>query len=178
MPNFYNKTSLLAPFNPSEESMTRNSTELFEQPGGRAVLLSLLPKYAAQISSGRKRVEFRRAWTPEHVAVLMLYATAPISRVIGVARIGKVVEASPTTLWRYAKDYGGGVSRRELYAYMNGKNKGFALFLEHVVVLDPPVDPKRVTSTFRAPQSFRFLAPDEFRRFTQAPPTGRLGVEA
>jgi predicted transcriptional regulator len=151
---------------------------LFEQPGGRAVLLSLLPKYAEQIASGLKRVEFRRAWTPVHVAVLTLYATAPVSRVIGIARIGKVVEAPPTELWRYAKEYGGGLSRRELYAYMSGKKKGFALFLEHVVVLDPPVDPRRVTSTFRAPQSFRFLAPEEFRRFTQTPPAGRVGAEA
>lgn len=157
--------------------MTHSSIELFEQPGGKAVLLSVLPKYAAQISSGIKRVEFRRAWTPESVAVLMIYATAPISRVIGVARIREVIKASPTTLWRYAKDYGGGVSRRELYAYMNGKDKGFALLLESVALLDPPVDPRRVYSTFRPPQSFRFLAPDEYRRFTQTVSAGRRGVE-
>lgn len=158
--------------------MTRNSTDLFEQPGGRAVLLSLLPKYAEFISSGIKRVEFRRNWTPEPVAVLTLYATAPVSRVVGIAHICRVVKASPTALWRFAQEYGGGVSRRELYAYMSGKKKGFAIFIDNVMVFDPPVDPRLVTSTFRAPQSFRFLAPDEFRRFTQAPMQRRFDGKA
>lgn len=147
--------------------MTRNSSDFFEQPGGRAVLLSLLPKYAEQIAAGSKRIEFRRAWTSERVTVLTLYATAPVSHVVGIARIRRVVEASPTALWRYAKEYGGGVSRRELYAYMSGKKSGFGLFIDEVVVFDPPVDPRRVSTAFRAPQSFRFLAPDEFRRLTQ-----------
>jgi predicted transcriptional regulator len=158
--------------------MMRNSTDLFAQPGGRAVLLSLLPKYAERIADGTKRVEFRRAWTAEPVAVLLLYATLPVSRLIGIAHVQRVVEASPTALWRFAQEYGGGVSRRELYAYMNGRKKGFALILGGVEVLNPPIDPRQITKSFAAPQSFRFLQPAEFQRWTRPQQEWRRGVLA
>lgn len=147
--------------------MTHSSTDLFKQHGGRAVLISLLPKYAEKIASGTKRIEFRRTWTAEPVAVLTLYATAPVSRVIGIAHVRRVVEASPTALWRYAQQYGGGISRRDLYAYMSGKKTGFALLLGPVELFDPPVDPKHATKSFRPPQSFRFLLPAEFQQLTR-----------
>lgn len=156
--------------------MTRNSNDLFAQPGGRAVLLSLRPKYAERIADGTKRVEFRRAWTLEPVAVLLLYATAPVSRLIGLAHVQEVRVATPTGLWRIAQEYGGGVSRRELYAYMSAKKEGFAVVLGGVEVFDPPIDPRRVSSSFAAPQSFRFLRPAEFHRLARPEQERRRGA--
>lgn len=148
--------------------MTPSSTDLFNQQPGRAVLLSLLPKYAEKIATGTKRVEFRRSWTPEPVSVLALYATSPISRLIGVTSVRAVVQGSPTALWSLSQKYGGGVSRRELYEYLKGKKNGFALLLGDAEVFKPPINLKQQTNDFRAPQSFRFLLPEEFRQMTKA----------
>jgi len=157
--------------------MRSNLTSFLEQAGGRAVLLSLLPRYAKQIVGGTKRVEFRRSWTAEPVSLLTLYATSPTSRVIGVASVKKVVEASPTALWRYAQEYGGGVTRSELYAYLDGKKTGFAVFLGQVQLFDPPLDPRQGANGFRAPQSFRFLLPDEFQQLMKASTSHAGGIK-
>jgi predicted transcriptional regulator len=145
-----------------------NSKDFFERRAGRAVLISLLPKYAQQIVTGKKRVEFRRTWTRKPVALLALYATSPVSRVIGVAHVRRVIEAPPTALWRFAQEYSGGISRRQLYSYLEGKRMGFALLLGCVEVFDPPVDPVERARGFRAPQSFRFLLPEEYWHLTEA----------
>ena len=91
--------------------------------------------------------------------------------------MSKVVEASPTALWRYAQEYGGGVTRSELYAYLSGKKTGFALFLGPVRLFDPPLDPRHGANGFRAPQSFRFLLPEELQQLMKAPTNHSRGIK-
>lgn len=147
--------------------MTHSSTDLFNQQPGRLVLLSLLPRYAEKIAAGTKKVEFRRSWTPEMVSVLALYATAPSSRLIGATSVRAVIQGSPTALWHLSQKHGGGVSRRELYEYFKGKKNGFALLLGEVELFEPSINLKQQASDFRAPQSFRFLLPEEFEQMTR-----------
>lgn len=145
--------------------MMKDSKDLFGQRGGRAVLLSVQPKYAHAIADGTKCIEFRRRWTSEAVAVLLIYATAPVSRVLGLVHVHEVLEASPSALWRCAKRHGGGVTREELYQYMRGRKTGFGVVLRDFKIFDPPLDPRQVETDFRAPQSFRFMTADELRRY-------------
>ena len=56
---------------------------------------------------------------------------------------------------------------------MAGRERGFALVLGRVEVLNPPLDPRRRLKAFHAPQSFRFLTPKEFHMLTK-PPERRL----
>lgn len=131
---------------------------------GRTIVLSIKPKYAALILAGTKTVEFRRAWAVEKVDTVAIYASAPIQRIVGVVRVLDVVSAKPTLLWGYCKKRGGGLSRSELFAYMYGKTKGFAILLHSVRQFDQGIVPSRVIEDFSPPQSFRYMTAAEVRK--------------
>lgn len=131
---------------------------------GRAVLLSVKPKYADLISSGNKRVEFRRAWATEEVSLIAIYASSPVQRIVALVEIEDIVHGSPTSLWNHCKDRGGALTRRELLDYFNGKRQGCAVLLGNVQTLTFPVDPKSIFKTFTPPQSFRYLSAAEVQK--------------
>lgn len=130
--------------------------------GGRAVLLSIKPKYADLIISGSKRVEFRRSWAAEEVSVIVLYSSSPIQKIVGLVEVEDVVVASPSSLWRTCTEKGGGLTRKELRAYFSGKSKGVAVMLGRVSSPIKNIEPSDVISNFVPPQSFRYLSTCEY----------------
>jgi predicted transcriptional regulator len=131
---------------------------------GRTIVLSIKPRYAELILAGTKTVEFRRAWAAEKVAAIAIYASAPIRKIVGVAQVSDVISAKPTSLWEYCKKRGGGLSRSELFAYMNGKPTGFAILLKDVTKLHQGIVPSSVIEGFSPPQSFRYMTPAEAQK--------------
>lgn len=126
-------------------------------------LISIHPGYAEKILSGEKRLEFRRSWAVTPVDLLVIYATAPVQRVVALAEVGQVIRGSKTKLWKLAQDEGGGISRRKLFAYLDGKQEGVALQLARRLKIGDGIDPRILFGPeFRPPQSFRYLKPDEF----------------
>lgn len=121
------------------------------------VLLSLHPRHANKILSGEKRLEFRRIWAKNPVSTVVIYATVPMQRIVAVADVRQVHEGSPTRLWELAKVIGGGLPRRELYAYFKGRKTGYAIELENVRECNPALDPSHLIEHFRPPQSFQYL---------------------
>ena len=49
-------------------------------------ILSIKPEYVAEIKAGRKRFEFRKAIFKEPVGKVYIYASAPVSMVVGESR--------------------------------------------------------------------------------------------
>lgn len=128
-----------------------------------AALISIHPGYAEKIISGEKRLEFRRSWAVSPVDLLVIYATAPVQRVVALAEVGQVIRGSKTKLWELARDDGGGISRRKLFAYLDGKQNGIALQLLRRLKIGDGIDPHAIFGPgFRPPQSFRYLMPGEF----------------
>lgn len=132
------------------------------QPCGRAVLLSIKPKYADLILAGSKRVEFRRSWAAQDVGVIVLYSSAPVQKIVGMVEVSKVVVASPTALWKTCTDMGGGLTRQELRAYFAGKSRGVAVLLGRVFNSSKSLAPSDVIDGFVPPQSFRYLDAGEY----------------
>lgn len=143
--------------------MTSSRKSLSPQ-AGRTILLSIKPRYAELILSGTKTVEFRRAWAAEKVDAIAIYASAPIQRIVGLVKVSDVVTAKPTLLWEYCKKRGGGLSRPELSAYMEGKPKGFAILIHSVKKFDQGILPSRAIEGFSPPQSFRYMSTTEVRK--------------
>lgn len=147
-------------------------------PADRFALLSIYPRYANKILSGEKRLEFRKSWGALNGAAFVIYATAPIQKIVGIAYIKKVHQGSATTLWRLARDMGGGVSRRILYEYFRGRSGGFAIEIESVQPCSHPLSPSEFLPNFNAPQSFTYLDPATFKRIESAikqqPAKGRV----
>ena len=132
--------------------------------GGRAIILSIKPKYAELILAGSKTVEFRRVWAAESVDTIVIYASTPIQKLLGIVKITEVVKAKPATLWSYCSKLGGGLSKAELSAYLDGKDTGFAVLLMDAKRFSQSVDPRKVIKDFLPPQSFRYLVNTEIRK--------------
>lgn len=134
------------------------------RPAGRAVLLSIKPKYADLILAGSKRVEFRRSWAAQDVSMIVLYSSSPIQRIVGVVEVCEVVTASPTSLWKTCTEKGGGLTKDELRAYFLGKPQGVAVLLGKVFKPAKHLDPSDIISNFVPPQSFRYLDANEYMK--------------
>lgn len=129
---------------------------------GKAVLISIRPNYVKKIFSGEKKIEFRRRWPTQPVETLFIYATAPIQRIVGLAKVVRVTQGTPTQLWNLAKEIGSGISRRKLFAYLNGSRKGVAIELGKFKPVPGGIDPRLCFGPgFRPPQSYRYLKEDE-----------------
>jgi len=130
----------------------------------RAVLLSVKPKYANLISSGSKRVEFRRIWAAENVGLIAVYSSSPVQRIVALVEVENIVRESPASLWQHCTDRGGALTRREFLDYFNGKPEGYAVLLGRVQVLAIPADPKSLFKFSAPPQSFRYLSAGDLKK--------------
>jgi len=142
--------------------------ESSEQPSGRAVLLSIKPKYADLILAGSKRVELRRSWPSNDIGVMVLYSSAPIQKLVGIAFIDHIEECDFESLWSLANANGGGVTYDELKIYVEGKKTAFGVLINRVKIAEILVDPRDLFPDFSPPQSFLYLDPAEFLQVMRA----------
>jgi len=123
------------------------------------VLLSIKPCYVDEILKGNKRYEFRRLiFKNKKVKRIYIYATAPVSKIIGSFTVKKIIQASPIELWRQCKD-AAGISRKDFFEYFKGTKEAYAIQIGSVEHFDVPVDPHSAIEDFTAPQSFFYLPP-------------------
>lgn len=127
-----------------------------------SALISIHPEYVEKILLGDKRLEFRRRWAATPVTSLLIYATAPVKKVVAVVELTDVIRTSKTRLWQLAQQHGGGVSRRKLFAYIAENKEGVALKLGRKIVLGDGIEPSVIFGEgFRPPQSFRYVRDTE-----------------
>lgn len=94
------------------------------------VLISLLPGHAANILDGTKTVELRRrSMGIEPGSIVWLYVKAPVASIVGFAVAKQVHRLTPSAIWdRFGSVCG--ITRRELYRYLDGLQHGYALEFE------------------------------------------------
>lgn len=140
--------------------MTRFSQLL--QSAANPVLISVHPFYAAEITAGRKRVEFRRRWSNRPTDVLVVYATSPIKSIVAVVEVAEVRRTSCSRLWEICKSLGGAITRARLREYMHDLDQGVALILGRLFVPNKEIGPEEVFgNNFVPPQSYRYLRAEE-----------------
>lgn len=93
--------------------------------------------------------------------MLVLYASSPVQRIVGVVEVTEVVVASKTSLWQVCTERGGGLTRAELRLYFRGKARGVAVLLGKIATPKHYIEPTSIMSNFVPPQSFRYLNADE-----------------
>lgn len=122
-----------------------------------AVLLSIKPEFALSIFSGEKTYEFRKTmFRDRSVNKVYVYASAPISMVIGTFNIGEVIQAHPEAIWRETRR-GAGISEEFFFKYFSGKVLGYAMRVERAFLFDEPQELKRMFGLQHPPQSFRYV---------------------
>ena len=134
-----------------------------------AALISIQPEYATKILAGEKKLEFRRRWTPRTVKTLVIYATAPVKRIVGFATVAGVTQGTPTQLWQLTRRCDGGITKPRLFEYLKNSSTAVAIELTKITRLPGGVDPWCCLGPdFRPPQSFRYLSQNELALITSA----------
>ena len=121
------------------------------------VLLSVKPKFAYEIVSGTKRYELRkRIFNTNKVNRIYIYSSSPEMRIIGSFKVGTVLRDHPDKLWEMVKN-DSGIDYQTYSNYFKGKKEGYAIQIDDLKVLDPPIDPREGNPDFIAPQSYQYI---------------------
>src|SRR5690349_8510419 len=94
-------------------------------------LLSIKPVYADAIFGGRKRFEFRRAIFRREVRVVVVYATSPVSRVLGEFDVNEVISDEVGALWKRTQSKAG-IDCAGFFRYFAGRDVGHAISIGNV----------------------------------------------
>lgn len=122
---------------------------------GARIVLPISAKYAHGILVGDKLYEYRRRIPSRPVSQIVIYETAPMSRVVGTVDVCGVLEGEPGELYEMTS-YGSGISRGDYDEYFRGCKKAYAFELGAHVMFDycPSVERYGLKG---APQSFAYV---------------------
>ncbi len=124
------------------------------------IVISVKPKYAAQMLSGQKTVELRRRTV--HVEPgdrVWIYTTVPEARIAAVATIVRVCTDQPEKIWRRYKG-AVGISSEEFDRYFSGSEQACAIVLDNVQAVVPALhlaELRKCAKRFHPPQFFKRL---------------------
>ena len=129
----------------------------------RGILVSIRPNFVERILSGEKTVELRRRFPIKEAeqSLALIYSSSPICAVVGYARIKQVHKLPIRQIW---SEYGDAacLSKKELFAYFEGLDQGFAILLGNVWCLKVQWKAADLRNNFGIvpPQSYRYLHKD------------------
>ena len=120
------------------------------------VILSIKPEFAEKIFNGSKRFEFRRRlYKNKDVKAVIVYASAPISKIIGEFEIDDVIHDKLDSLWGTTNEYSG-ISENYYLNYFRGKERGYAIAVKKAELYDEPICIKEAFG-ISPPQSFAYV---------------------
>ena len=121
------------------------------------VLLSIKPEFADKIFSGEKQYEYRKAvFSRRDVNVVVVYASKPVSKIVGEFCVDAVLEGRPSEIWEETKQHSG-ISIEFFKRYFEGRKKGYAIKIGSARKYIEEIDPFKANERFFPPQSFRYL---------------------
>ena len=91
------------------------------------VVLSIKPEFAFKIFEGDKMYEFRKAiFKKKGIKKVVVYASAPISMVIGEFEIADIIHDELESLWKTTNLYAG-IDEKYFYEYFADREMGYAI---------------------------------------------------
>lgn len=114
-------------------------------------ILSIKPEYVSEIIAGRKRFEFRKAVFAKPVEKVYIYASSPISKVVGEFQPVDILSDKPDVIWRKTRGYAG-ISEHLYKEYYAGRTVAYAIVIQNLIIYDIPK-----LLPFHAPQSYRYI---------------------
>ena len=132
-------------------------------PTARLVMLSIKPHFADAILRGEKRVEFRRRRLPPDIRHVVIYATSPVQRVVGIFEIDGIESTSPNRAWNQYREVGG-IEQPAFDAYFEGSAVAHVIRIRTVKALRRPFALNEIDASLKAPQSFIYLRDDRLRK--------------
>lgn len=119
------------------------------------ILISIHPNHIENIISGKKRYEYRKK-VPNNIQYLALYATSPVMRIVGIAKVEKIISAPPQLLWRQTRG-SSGISFTFFKEYFQKSNTSYAIELSDIRIFKKAISLDDRNLNVIAPQSYYFL---------------------
>ena len=114
-------------------------------------ILSIRPQFVEEIFSGSKKFEYRKNIFKRPVEKVYIYASAPVSRVVGEFEVAEILESTPKQIWQRTKRWSG-IKKEWFDAYYQGRATAYAIEIKNLKLYDKPK-----ALPFHAPQSFRYI---------------------
>jgi predicted transcriptional regulator len=118
--------------------------------------MSIHPRYADAIMDGAKGVEFRKRALAGDISTVLVYATAPVGRLVGTFQLSDTMTAKPRDLWREFAAVGC-IEQDAFDAYYLDRDTGVGLLVASPRRFDFPVRLEQLVPSPRPPQSFVYI---------------------
>lgn len=139
------------------------------------LILSIKPKYAEMILSGKKKVELRRVRTRlKNGDLVLVYVTSPTKALVATFEVDNIIQneiqATPKDIndfWKIIKNIAG-ISCNEYNKYYHTASTIVAIFIKNVNKLHHPIELETLRTKiprFHPPQCYRYLKHSEFQLF-------------
>ena len=129
-------------------------------PNNRSVILSIKPEFADKIFNQTKYYEYRKVLFGLDVKKVYVYASRPISKIIGYFIINDIIQGSPSFVWEITSEHGG-ITKDCFDSYFDGRKKAYAIQIKSVKRFKQAIEPKNIINNFRAPQNFMYFSVEE-----------------
>ncbi len=129
-------------------------------------LMSIRPKYARDIISGRKRFELRKlSGVPpiEEGAVIIMYVSGDVKSIVGEFRAARVIRGTPELIWGVARRPGTGIGD-DAWQYIRGAKRAMAIEVGERYVYKRRItleEIRRVIPGWQPPFSYRRIGEGE-----------------
>lgn len=120
----------------------------------KKILLPIKPVYVAKILSGEKKVEYRKKVVAD-VDFILIYASAPIKKIVAEFQVENIISSSPEKLWAETKGVGG-IEESDYFHYFQGCEKAYAYTISQLTIYENPLDLSDL-GIERAPQSYQYI---------------------
>lgn len=121
--------------------------------------MSIKPCFCDSIFKGLKLYEYRKkVFKLSDVEKVYVYASKPISKIVGYFTIKRIIEDTPLMIWNMTHEHGG-ITKKQFQEYFQGHSVAHAIEINEVVKINP-INPKEVIKGFTAPQNYCYLEKD------------------
>ncbi len=135
-----------------------NFDQLQSWVNSKVAFLPIKPVYAERLISGTKRFEFRRRPISSETTHIVVYASAPYKRILGIVEVTAVESGSVRSVWNRTKE-SAGISRSDYFDYFEGTDVAYAIAINprRIIRFDRHISPSDVEQNFVVPQSFKYV---------------------
>ncbi|WP_411719974.1 ASCH domain-containing protein [Mycetocola sp.] len=123
----------------------------------RVALMAIHPRYANAIMDGHKTVEFRKRSLADDIRTVWVYATAPVSRVIGRFTVEEIHKDTPGAIWDRFGD-AGVIERDAFFRYYASNEAAVAIVVSNADRFPEPLALGALNPQPAIPQSFAYIS--------------------
>lgn len=119
------------------------------------IILSIHPCHINKILSGEKLYEYRKQ-IPVDIRYIVVYATAPIKRIVALIEVDTVMHGSPEYIWHNTSVFSG-ISKEFFMSYFHKRQIAYAIKFKEIHKLPTYKSLSVLEGLVHAPQCYMYI---------------------